>query len=120
MSKLDQAMRYLNEWIEENQQGITTAVLAAFSKINDVSEAMTDIDVHGATYVQQKIDGLITAAHAVLPEFIREAFENEFSTVREPIIASALKKATELIARERRSEFIRMLIERMLIERHGH
>lgn len=111
MCEQNEAVQALNEWIAENQSRITDAVLAAFSRIDGVSEAMTDIGVLGAERVRQKIVGLITAAHAVLPEFIGEAFAHEFSEVTDPL-APSLKTATEAIAANRRAEFIDLLIQR--------
>lgn len=111
MCQLEQAMQYLNEWIEENQPRITNAVLAAFLKIDGVSEAMTDSDAVGTERVTQKINGLITAAHGVLSEFIGEAFSDEFSEVTGPLQLSLIA-ITEQIATERRSVFIELLIQR--------
>jgi len=114
MCQQDQAKQYLDEWIEENQLGITSAVLAAFSRIDGVSEAMTDIDAIGTNRVHQKISGLIAAAHSVLPQYIGEEFGREFPDVTTGLAAS-LKSVAEQIATEQRDEFIDMLIQR-----HGH
>ena len=111
MCKLDQAMQLLNEWIEENRPRIRNAVMAAFLRLDGVAEAMTDSDAGGAERVRQRTIGLIVAAESVLPSFIGDEFEREFSEVTEPL-ASALKQAAVQIAEDERSELINQLIQR--------
>ncbi len=59
-----------SDWVNENWQNIQDARLDALERVDGVSEALTDPDAQGDEAIRQKIDGLITAANAVLPEYV--------------------------------------------------
>jgi hypothetical protein len=99
----------LDAWIHENQDRITKSVLTAFGKVDGVADALTDTDAEGREATKHKIEGLITAGHGVLPEYIGEAFHEEF--VDQLTLREALVTATQQIARDNINMYVELLLD---------
>ena len=105
----------LAKWVTKNQLRITRATLVAMSRVEAMSEALTDLDLVGEGTTKDKIDAIITASRAVLAERMGEAFEDEFSDVSDQQ-RSSLKKASEAIVREGHGKWADLVIEKYRAE----
>lgn len=108
-----------SDWVNENWQNIQDARLDALERVDGVSEALTDPDAQGDEAIRQKIDGLITAANAVLPEYVADALVQRCAPETEQL-RQTLRRLAESIARENLSIYTIALIERYKNSQCGH
>jgi hypothetical protein len=100
----------LAQWIAANQARIDAAVLEALRNVDGVSNALMDPDAEGAERTRQKVDGLLNAARAVLPETMGESFERHFAGESAPL-RTALKEQAESICRDQLQTYIDALVD---------
>lgn len=99
------------QWFATNQAAIDQAVLAALDRVDGLSEALTDPDSTGLEAVRQKVEGLITAARAVLPAYMGESFELAFATSSAGL-RETLRAQSESICFENLDFYIDALLRR--------
>ncbi|GEM_PF-5262636 len=112
-------MSELREFVAEHQERITRTRLSAMTRVENVAEALTDLDAVGAEATRQKLEGIIFATPTILPPYMGEAFRTEFSEVADEL-RDALSRTSTDIVNENPQQWIDLMIQKFEEERQDN